>query len=484
MADNDGKRKLSEDEESDPQNGDAKRLKISEPSDAGVLLYSGLTDYEERSDSKVTKSDNLKWSAFQYESLEGIKIREVSTCPTAYHVIAISEDFKVYSWGINSKGQLGQGDCKNRRNPTLIESLSGYKTVAVVTGRYHSLILTEDGQVFAFGDNSSGQCGVGSKESQVTNPKRVDYSGPAIVKMACGNEFSMILNEEGTIFSFGHPEYGQLGHGSENKEILARKEVYHHEYSPVAINVFREIDTDNNGEVTFLPQPKFTDVQCGANHSCAIDYDTRLFTWGFGGYGRLGHSSTQNEMTPRLMNRWHKITGRADGGILRVTCGTQFNLVQTTVVKCSYIFGQLNLNGEAAMYPKFVDDLQGWDVKHVVCGQRGWSLVADDTVIACQYSPGYGSLAMGEKKKSSGSPLIVTPFKDMHVYRLGLGYMHGIFVVRSETDKDKKEIEKFPVLSFEDGKTEVAESAPAKGKGKAATRGRGGKKQAAGRKRK
>ena len=45
--------------------------------------------------SKVTKSDNLKWSAFQYESLEGIKIREVSTCPTAYHVIAISEDFKV-----------------------------------------------------------------------------------------------------------------------------------------------------------------------------------------------------------------------------------------------------------------------------------------------------------------------------------------------------------------------------------------------------
>ena len=484
MSDNDGKRKLSADEKNIPQNGSVKRLKISEPSDAGVLLYSGLTDYAERNDSKITKSESLKWSAFQYKSLDGIKICEVSTCPVSYHILAISEDYKVYSWGFNNKGQLGQGDCKNRRNPTLIESLSGYKVVAVATGRNHSLILTDDGQVFAFGDNSSGQCGVGSKESQVTNPKRVDYSGSAIVKMACGSDFSLILNEDGTIFSFGHPEHGQLGQGSENKEIVARKEVYHYEYSPIAISVFREIDSDN-GEVTFHGQPRITDIQCGGNHSCAIDDDQRLFTWGFGGYGRLGHNSTQNEMTPRLTNRWHRITGRADGGVIGVSCGSQFNIVQTTVSKCSYIFGQLNLNGEAAMYPKFVDDLQGWNVRHVVCGQRGWSLLADDSVIACQYSPGYGSIAMGEKKKSSASPLIVTPFKDMHVYRLGLGYMHGVFVVRNETDKDEKEMAKFPVLSFEDGKTEVAESAPAKGKGKTASKGRGGKKQAAtGRKRK
>jgi len=475
MADNDNKRKLSEDEET--TNGTHnKRIKIAEPSQsAGVLLFSGLTDYTERNDGKLSKSPSIQWSPFQYESLDGVRIREVSSCPVSFFTLALSEDYKVYSWGMNHKGQLGQGDCKNRRNPTLIESLSGYKAVAIATGRSHALVLTDEGQVFAFGDNGSGQCGVGSKESVVTTPKRVAYSGDPIVRFACGSDFSLVLNENGVIYSFGHPEHGQLGHGSENKEIIARKETYHYEYSPVPITTFKELDPDN-GDVTFHGQPTIIDIQCGSNHSCAIDDQARIFTWGFGGYGRLGHNNTQNEMTPRLMKCWHRITGRADGGIVKVYCGAQFNLVQTTVQKCTYYFGQVNLTGEAAMYPKFVDDLQGWNVRSAVCGQRGWSVLADDSVIACQCSPGYGSLAMGEKKKSSAAPLIVTTFKDMNVLCLGLGYMHGVYVVCDETDKDKKAIEKFPVLSFEDNESKDIE--PAKGKG---AKGKSAAKKPAGR---
>lgn len=481
MAEEINKRKLSDADVE--ENGSHKRVKISEPNEtAGVLLFSGLTDYAERNDPKLNKSTAIQWSPFRYESLEGVRIRDVSSFSNAYFTLALSEDFKVYSWGFNNKGQLGHGDCANKRNPTLIESLSGYKVVAVATGRSHSLVLTDEGQVFGFGDNSSGQCGVGSKEQTVTNPKRISYTGTPIVKIACGSDFSLILNEDGVVYSFGHPEYGQLGHGSENKEIVARKEVYHYEYSPTPITVYKEIDPDN-GEVTLHGQPTIVDIQCGCNHSCAIDDTHRIFTWGFGGYGRLGHNNTQNEMTPRLMKCWYRITGRADGGVVKVQCGAQFNIVQTTVPKCSLWFGQINLNGEAAMYPKFVDDLQGWNVRKLVCGQRGYTVLADDSVIACQCSPGYGSLGMGEKKKSSAAPLIVTTFKDLHVIDIGLGYMHGVFVVREETDKDKKELEKFPVMSFDDTNA-VAEEAPTKGKGKGAKGKAQGKKAAAGRKKK
>ena len=92
---------------------------------------------------------------------------------------------------------------------------------------------------------------------------------------------------------------------------------------------------------------------------------------------------------------------------------------------------------------------------------------------------------MGEKKKSSAAPMIVTTFKDLHVIDIGLGYMHGVFVVRDETDKDKKELEKFPLLSFEDSKTVAAEEAPTKkGKGKGTKAKAPAKKTAAGRKKK
>eukprot|EP00111_Clytia_hemisphaerica_P002896 TCONS_00008205-protein len=485
MAENEGKRKLSEDEERPSENGDIKRLKVCEPQELGTLLYSGLTDYTERNDSAISKSPALQWSPFQYESLKGIKIRKVSTGPVSYHTLAISEDYKVYSWGYNNKGQLGHGDCRNRRNPTLVESLSGYKVVDVATGRMHSLVLTDEGQVFAFGDNSSGQCGVGSKDSQMSNPKRIDYDGASIVKFACGSEFSLILDDLGTVYSFGHPEHGQLGHGTDSREIVAGKgEVFHFEHSPIPITSYREID---DGEVIFHGQPRIVDIQCGNNHSCAIDEKQRIFTWGFGGYGRLGHNSTQNEMVPRLMKCWYRITGRADGGIIRVACGSQFNIVQTTVAKCSYYFGQINMNGEAAMYPKSIDDLQGWNVRRVVCSMRGWAALADDSVIAAQCSPGFGQLGMGFNKKSSARPLLVEPFEKMKVHHLGLGYMHGVFLVRNETEKDEKEMEKFEILSFEDNDKKVEEAPPAKGKGrgKAASKGKAtARKAAPGRKKK
>lgn len=477
-----GKRKLEENGEKDESS--SKKTKIVEEKPAGTLLFSGLTNYHERNDQQVTKSPSIKWSPVRFDSLDGVRIRDVSTCSNSFHWLAISEDYKVYAWGFNAKGQLGVNDCTYRSNPTLIQSLSGYKIVAVATGKHHSLFLTDEGDVFSCGDNSHGECGVGNgKDQTITQPRRIDYDGSPIVKIACGGEFSLILNEDGVVYSFGHPEYGQLGHGTENKEIAKKKEVFHFQYFPKPVPSFREVDPDN-GEVTYHGQPRIVDIACGVNHCCAIDDDTRLFTWGFGGYGRLGHNDTKNELFPRLMRCWHRITGRADGGITKIYCGSQFTMVQTTVPKCVLLFGQINLNGEANMYPKFVDDLNGWNVRHIVCGQRGYTACADDSIIACQCSPGYGTLGMGESRKSSAAPMILKSLQDVYAYRCGLGYMHATFIVRDETTKDKAAIEKFPSITIDDFIETAEEEAPKKGgkgkKGAAAVKGRGGKAAKAG----
>ena len=71
-----------------------------------------------------------------------LQIEFVSSGPCSVHIFAITETGAVYSWGRNDKGQLGLGDTKDRKCPTLVEALSGYRVVKIATGKNHSLFLT------------------------------------------------------------------------------------------------------------------------------------------------------------------------------------------------------------------------------------------------------------------------------------------------------------------------------------------------------
>lgn len=217
MAENGTKRKLSDDE----NGGITKKVKTVK--EAGTLLFSGLSDYDFRNKTDTfNKTDVVKWSAHRFESLENVKIRDVSSGALSYFFLAISDEGSVYAWGFNQKGQLGMNDTLNRKNPTLMESMSGHNVVAVATGRQHCLMLTDTGDVYACGDNVCGQCGIGNKKENISVPKKVDI-GTSVKSIACGDEFSLLLTESGQLFSCGSPENGQLGHGSENKEIRGKK---------------------------------------------------------------------------------------------------------------------------------------------------------------------------------------------------------------------------------------------------------------------
>ncbi len=147
----------------------------------------------------------------------------VSGC-TSVHMFAVAEDGKVYGWGRNEKGQLGLGHAKDRKCPSLVEALEGKKVVTGATGRNHSLLITDEGevsavklwfcfaiayghltQVYACGDNRSGQCAAPKGEVTVTTPRKVEYGGAPARRVACGAEFSAIVDADGQVLIL--PEY-------------------------------------------------------------------------------------------------------------------------------------------------------------------------------------------------------------------------------------------------------------------------------------
>lgn len=207
-------------------------------------------------------------------SLEDKSVTKLAPGPVACHVLAITSAGTCYAWGRNELGQLGLGDERRRNCPTLVESMSGDKVVDAALGRNHTLVLTEDGSVFACGSNKSGQLGNGKVSADAAPVLcKVDTAalgGAKPVRVGGGAEFSMIVADDGNVFSFGHPEYGQLGHGSENKYIDGRKEAFNYESAPRRIDAFAKKGV------------KIMEVACGVNSTAALDSEGNVWTWGWG----------------------------------------------------------------------------------------------------------------------------------------------------------------------------------------------------------
>jgi len=343
-------------------------------------------------------------------------------------------------WGRNESGQLGLGHCNTMYFPTEVEELVGLNIVQASMGRSHTLFLTGEGVVYSCGKNSHGQLGHGTSDSKdVLVPKKVDFDGKQIVAMACGADFSMIVDIDGNLFSFGSPEYGQLGHGSDGKMLeKAGKITFDCERSPRIVNSF--VEKSKQGSLP-VGNVKIVDVKCGTNHTVALDAKGRVFTWGFAGYGRLGHAETKDEMKPRQVKQLENlrvvVTKIAAGSTFCFACGTNKNL---------YFWGQTKPSGEATMYPKPLQDLSGWNVTGITCANKSVGVVADDCVITWGPSPTYGELCYDYdgKLKSSTTPKEAKPFEGLHVSDIAFGFGHALFIVKDLTKEQRAKLPKWP----------------------------------------
>ena len=151
-----------------------------------------------------------------------------------YHTLCITADGSLFAWGQNKDGKLGVGDTENRHVPTMVTGLQGKQVVHVAAGSNHTICTTTDGAVFTWGDGESWKLGLGDDWSNKLAPALVrgELQNKAVIQVAAGDHHSICVAEDGSVYSWGNiyslgdPDVqGQLGGGTDGMGIPARLQV-------------------------------------------------------------------------------------------------------------------------------------------------------------------------------------------------------------------------------------------------------------------
>ncbi len=168
--------------------------------------------------------------------------------------MVVETDGRLWAWGENDWGQVGDGTTSARSSP--LQIMTGVATVE--TGSYSTLAVQFDGTLWAWGANWDGQLGDGTDQDRY-RPTRI-MTGVAAV--AAGNNHSLALKTDGSLWAWGYNGLGQLGDGTRTDRL-----------SPIQI------------------MTGVAAVAAGAAHSVALKTDGTLWTWGYNCCGQLGDGS-------------------------------------------------------------------------------------------------------------------------------------------------------------------------------------------------
>ena len=198
------------------------------------------------------------------------------------HSFGVRNDGVVYAWGLNSSGQLGDGSTTKRSTPVQISSLANI--VGVGAGTSHGIAVANDASVWVWGDNSIGQLGNATYSSGSVTPAMM--SNVVAKAVAAGRYFSYALKSDGTVYAWGDNSNGQLGDGTTNPR---------------------------NSAVKVANLTGVTAVAAGHDHGLAILADGTVRTWGRGDSGNLGDGGVVDRSTPVAVSGLTGVTAVAGG---------------------------------------------------------------------------------------------------------------------------------------------------------------------------
>ena len=132
------------------------------------------------------------------------------------HLLILEEGIgRVWSLGLNLRGQLGHGDLAKRSEPCIIEALDGMKVKAISCGHWHNLVLSEFGDLYSWGWNADKQLGHSHSMATMSVPSLVEVADWEFCAVGCGSRHSAALTSCGRVLTWGWNGYGQLGHGDD-----------------------------------------------------------------------------------------------------------------------------------------------------------------------------------------------------------------------------------------------------------------------------
>ena len=259
------------------------------------------------------------------------------------HTCAIRTDATLWCWGYNGSGQLGLGSHTEQDLPRQVTSPAPGGWASITAGTYHTCATRTDGTLWCWGWNHSGQLGLGSHTGQDLPRQVITPARGGWVSVAAGYGHTCATRISGTLWCWGDNTSGDLGLGSQDEQDLPQQVT-----APVpggwasvtagnahtcatradgtlwcwGNNQFGELGTGGIDNGQFLPEQVtapapggWADVTAGEIYTCATRTDESLWCWGWNLYGQLGLGSHTNQDLPR------QVTAPPPGGWASTTAG-------------------------------------------------------------------------------------------------------------------------------------------------------------------
>ena len=199
----------------------------------------------------------------------------------------------IISFGNNRHNETSHDRYEKLTLPRVIFKLKNEMIKTISSGWQHNIVVNNKGEMFSFGHNQEFQCGLPNHEKansnnceNINDPTNISviYKNLKAIKVSCGNEHSLILSQDKNVYGVGNNEDGLL--------CLPENELK--TYKPVKINFIvnnKENNIENNNEKKIEYNGKIVDISCGTVHNLALTEDGNVFSWGSFQGGQLGLSS-------------------------------------------------------------------------------------------------------------------------------------------------------------------------------------------------
>ncbi|XP_057973873.1 PH, RCC1 and FYVE domains-containing protein 1 isoform X2 [Malania oleifera] len=324
------------------------------------------------------------------------------------HAALVTRQGEVFTWGEESGGRLGHGVEKDDTQPRLVESLAVSNVDFVACGEFHTCAVTMAGELYTWGDgtHNAGLLGHGSGVSHWI-PKRISgtLEGLQVASVTCGPWHTAFVTSTGQLFTFGDGTFGVLGHGDRENVLYPR-------------------------EVESLAGLRTISVACGVWHTAAVVEvivtqssasvsSGKLFTWGDGDKNRLGHGDKEPRLEPTC------VPAVVDYNFHKVACGHSLTVGLTTSGQLftmgSTVYGQLGNPQSDGKLPCLVEDkLAGEPVEEIASGAYHVAVLTARNEVYTWGKGANGRLGHGDIEDRK-TPTLVESLKDRHVKYIACG---------------------------------------------------------------
>ncbi|XP_004701437.1 probable E3 ubiquitin-protein ligase HERC4 [Echinops telfairi] len=271
-------------------------------------------------------------------------------------------------WGNASFGQLGLGGIDEEivLEPRKSDFFINKKVRDVGCGLRHTVFVLDDGTVYTCGCNDLGQ--LGHEKSRKKPEQVVALDAQNIVAVSCGEAHTLALNDKGQVYAWGLDSDGQLGLlGSEDCTRVPRN-------------------------IKSLSDIQIVQVACGYYHSLALSKASEVFSWGQNKYGQLGLGlDCKKQASPQLIKSLLGIP------FMQVAAGGAHSFVLTLSGAIfgwgRNKFGQLGLNDENDRYvPNLLKSLRSQKIVYICCGEDHTAALTKEGGVFTFGAGGYGQL--------------------------------------------------------------------------------------------